>query len=177
MSQATTLTNKPNTAIFDYIVQKVKAFTELGQLSTTKSELIHSDINIDRLINWLSKVNYITGIQYSVIAAGQLYLKDRLIVKFTLKESYAPNFVLLRGLFEFGKPSGIIISANKTDKTFTLDVLSTEIENSLQYLETIFNWLAKEIKFKETLKEVILLKKEIRRKEALAYENLRSALA
>ena len=114
---------------------------------------------------------------YTFIPAGNLYLNDRVVLKFSLADEYAGHFILLRGLLGFGKPPHVLVVTEPTDKTFTLEVTSAYAESVITYFQKIFTWLAKEIKFKAALKEVIRLQQEARKIQQEAFEGLYASIS
>jgi hypothetical protein len=94
------------------------------------------------------------------------------VVKFELVEKYRTQFVLLRGLFAFRKPSGISVSSDRADNSFTVELPATVEKEAIAYFDSTFNWLTKEIRFKQVLKEVIRFESKVKHEQALLSSTL-----
>ena len=97
----------------------------------------------------------------------KVFQKERFNLKFTLTEKYNSYFPLLRGLFQFRKPPGLIISSDRFDKSFLIEFSSDNEEKSIVFFEIVFHWLSKEVRFKEVLREVIRFEQEVSREQAI----------
>lgn len=137
-----------------------------------QSPLSQSEAGTRKLINWFGGAQFVNGLQYTVLPAGKLHYKDRLVLKFALSPDYASHFVLLRGLFDFGKSSGLIITSDRTAKTFMVEVSAEQAEGSIAYFESIVTWLSREIKFKAALRRVILWEEKVRTEHQAVIGNL-----
>lgn len=125
-----------------------------------------------KLTEWLNASGFISALHSTVLSATGLFQNGRLIVTFVLNESYRDKFALLRGLLEFSRPKGITISANRLDRTFQLQVSPDQVDRIKEYLETILNLLAEEIRFKASLKSVIAFENKVRLEQEKVYEAL-----
>lgn len=100
------------------------------------------------LLSWFEKHPLINIIDHSLVKAGNLYLKDILILRFELKEEYARSFILLRSLLTFIKPAEAILSSNLLNKTVELRSALHKADNLIDSLSRIFDQLRWEIQFK-----------------------------
>lgn len=114
---------------------------------------------------------------HPLMPVGNLYLYDRIVLKFSLSDDFANHFILLRGLLCFGKPPHVLVVAEPADRTFTIEVTSVYAENVIVYFREIFTWLAKEIKFKVALREVIRLQREAQKIQQEAFEGLYASVS
>ena len=140
-----------------------KGFPDFNQLIKNQNSLL-------KLTSFFEESKILKSLTYTWVPAGDFYGADRLILKFSLADHYAPYFSLLRGLFDFGRRKNIVLSSSAADKTFQVEVSTGDRDDVVPYFEKIFSWLAKEITFKTALKQVIRLQDEARRsqQEALA---------
>jgi hypothetical protein len=97
-------------------------------------------------------------------------------LNFSLADKYANQFILLRGLFEFNNIKDVTVTADRTTRTFKVVFNINQPTSIIEYFETIFNSLVKEINFKNILRGIIRLEERIKREQALAYETLRAAV-
>jgi hypothetical protein len=141
-----------------------------------RNSLSQNEAGIPKLINWFGDVQFINALQYTVLPAGKLHYKDRLVLKFSLRADYDSHFILLKGLFEFGKSSSLFITANRTDKTFTVEVSAEQAEGSIAYFKNVINWFSREIKFKAALKQVIAWEQKVRGEQQAIIDNLYASL-
>ena len=123
---------------------------------------------------WLGKSKFINRVSYALVPTAEN--QHHVILNFALADSYAENFVLLRGLFDFGRPSFVAVTGDRTTQTYSVALSADEPVGVAEYFETIFNWLTKEIKFKVLLKEVVKFEQRIKREQALVYANLRAVV-
>lgn len=140
---------------------------------------IESLINVNEhalltLTGFFEASKILKRLSYTMIPAEN-HSDDRVVLKFALADSYVSHFPLLRGLFGFGKTAYINVKADSTDKTFVIEVSSGHAESVIPYFEKIFSWLAKEIKFKSALKQVIRLQKEVEQSQQDAFAALYAA--
>lgn len=135
-----------------------------------------SEQNSSSLFQWFAQSGFVTNLDFSSIPADKVFQKERFTLKFTLAGKFSAYFALLRGLLEFRKPSGLIISADRSDKSFAVEFTADSEEKSIAFFETIFQWLSKEIRFKEVLKEVIRFDQKIKGERALLASSLYSSL-
>lgn len=127
-------------------------------------------------IQWLSESIYVSKFKYTLKLAGPArqdsVTTHRVILNFKLVEQFAPHLVLLRGIFEFSNPSLLFVSIDRIDQMVTVEVNSDDDQVVTNYLETVFNQLAKEIAFKAKLKEIILWEKSVREQHSFVYNTL-----
>jgi hypothetical protein len=83
------------------------------------------------------------------------YYNERLRLGFIVNEKYAAHFILIKGLIEFHRSGNFKFAYNIKEKSFEVDILSSELEKLNSFLEKIRQWLNQEIKFKAALKNVI----------------------
>jgi len=177
----TTLTHGLNPYVFNSSSQKEKNSTRHG-LDTEDfldvASLIDANENaLATLTAFFEESKILKRLSYTFISAGNLYLNDRVILKFSLAQGYENHFVLLRGLLGFGKPPHVLVVAEPADRTFAIEVTSEYVESVVAYFQKIFTWLSKEIKFKAALKEVIRLQQEARKIQREAFEGLYASVA
>lgn len=132
--------------------------------------------NTSSLAQWFAKSEFVTNLNFSTIPADKVFQRGRFNLKFKLTDKYNPYFPLLRGLFQFRKPHGLTISADRFDKSFLIEFTSDNEEKSIAFFATIFHWLSKEVRFKEVLKEVIRFEQKISREQTLLLSALQSAV-
>ncbi len=142
--------------------------------------IIRNDSNYsakeNRIVQWLIQSEFVSGLTFTILPGGKLFHKERLNLKFSLPEKYNRHFILLNSFFLFRKPTGLLISSDRADKSFTVDVVLDNEKSIIAYFETIFGWLSKEIKFKAVLKEVIRFEKRFNHEQALLVSALQSAI-
>lgn len=125
--------------------------------------------SIDRLIK-----NEIISIKsLTTVPADGIFLLDRYAITFRLTDKFANHFVLLRGLLEFSRPKTIKITSNAIDKTFHVELSETQANHFVNYLDMKLGWLMKEIKFKESLRALIIFEKKVKREQAILYANMK----
>jgi hypothetical protein len=127
---------------------------------------------IDRLGK--NKIITVSSIKYT--PADGILLIDRYAVSFTLADKLASHFVLLRGLLEFSRPNTIKIIATPTDKTFYTEFTESQADDVVTYIETIAEWLVKEIKFKKALRALIIFEKRVKREHAILYAKMQGSI-
>ena len=170
---ATTPSNLYNFHNFDFKVSE-KSYINATSKASNISGLAEPDT---KLITWLNGSKIVTTLNYRLISAGKLFQHDRLVLKFGLTEQYTGNFVLLRGLIEFSRPKEISITSDRINKSFELELNTSETQIIQEYLEKIFKWLLKEIKFKAVLKEVIELQNRVRAEQDILYSKMKAVLS
>lgn len=132
------------------------------------------DSNI--VAQWFSKSEFVANLSFSEIPTDKIFPQERFHLKFNLAEKYNSYFPLLRGLFQFRKPSGLTISADRSDRSFSVEFNADIEEKSLVFFETVFHWLSKEVRFKEVLREVIRFEQKINREQVLLLSALQNAV-
>lgn len=137
---------------------------------------IKNEDAVIKAAQWLNQSVLVSKLNYHISPAKENQ-QNNVVLKFQLTDDLTSNFILLKGLFEFGNASAFAISADKATQTFELEIKSTNAEHVVNVLETIFNWLVKEINFKSKLKEVIRWEQRIREEQNLAYSGLKSVFA
>lgn len=126
----------------------------------------------DGFLDWLNNVEFVSVTNVSKISQNRIFYSDRLVVKFKLVEKYRAQFVLLRGLFAFRKPSGISITSDRVDNSFTVELQVSAEKEAAVYFDSTFKWLTKEIRFKQVLKEVIRFESKVKHEQALLSSTL-----
>ncbi|HEY8933585.1 MAG TPA: hypothetical protein VIM65_00120 [Cyclobacteriaceae bacterium] len=164
----TTIANSTSLTVSSKIT---KSETDLLKPLPIKNEAV-----VIKAAQWLNQSALISKLNYHISPAKE-NKQNNVVLKFQLADDLAANFILLKGLFEFGNASAFAISADRTTQTFELEIKSTDSEHVINVLETIFNWLVKEINFKSKLKEVIRWEQRIREEQNLAYSGLKSVFA
>src|SRR5688572_7296272 len=137
-------------------------------------DIIRENTVQNRLANILAHSQALSIVSFKVIPAGKLFVSNKYLITVKLTEQFASNFVLLRGLLEFSRPKDIIISSQAKDQTFEIEVLETQANYLLSYIETIIGWLIKEIKFKSALKAIISFENRVKQEQAILYSSMRS---
>jgi hypothetical protein len=138
-------------------------------------DIIQENTVENRLGNILSDSQALSVLSFKVIPAGKLFVSNKYLIRVKLTEQFATNFVLLRGLLEFSRPKNITISSRAKEQTFEIEVLETQVDHLLTYVQTILGWLIKEIKFKESLKAIIKFENRVKQEQAILYSNMRSS--
>ena len=133
------------------------------------------DDGINTVIGWLESSGIATIIP-TTATGNRLVLNDPSIVTFGLQEAYKNSFVLLRGLLEFSRPRGVQVFANAIDRTFQVRISAGQAGAVTTYLDTIFGWLLREIRFKTSLKAVIRFEDRVRQLQASLYQSLSASL-
>ena len=139
--------------------------------------IVRNEESTLKLTKWFGQLPTINRLQYSLISAGTLHKKERIVLKFVLADGYTTYFTLLRGLFEFGKQNNIAISSNHPEKSFTVEVGLDYPETAITYFENIFDWFAKEIRFKVALKKVMQWEKSVRNEQQSIFNEFRLDIA
>ncbi len=182
-----TVENIPNgnSNIYNFLNSSTIQEANTNQLdkvwNTFKPLNIRNEDAVVAIVQWLGQSKFLSKIDYKLIPAV-LYQEHafsgqhNVVLTFALADKYASHFILLRGLFEFGKKHGITISSDRATKTFSIEVLSNQSTAILNYFETIFNWLAKEVHFKASLKEIIKFEDRVRAERTLVYRHLKLAI-
>jgi hypothetical protein len=129
------------------------------------------------LTQWLTQSKIVGKLGYNLNAARALNNhQHEVTLNFSLADKYANQFILLRGLFEFNNIKDVTVTADRTTRTFKVVFNINQPTSIIEYFETIFNSLVKEINFKNILRGIIRLEERIKREQALAYETLRAAV-
>jgi hypothetical protein len=129
------------------------------------------------LAQWLSKSKFVSKLSYNLNASRAFNSnKHDVIFNFALAEKYANHFVLLRGLFDFHNIPSVSVYADRTNKSFRVELRGDDAVLIVEYFNFIFTSLAKEINFKQILKGIIKLEQRIKRERDLAYGSLRAAV-
>lgn len=136
-------------------------FLSTNFLDQAKPEIAERKIPFKHVLQFFSNTEIVNTVENNVLPAGNLYYKDSLILKFSLTEKYAGYFPLLRGLFGFGKLTGLTISSSNENKTFQVVISSGREENVIDYFGALFSELARELKFKRALKDLLHIQKEV----------------
>jgi hypothetical protein len=105
----------------------------------------------------------------SVIPAAALFVSNKYRVTLKLSPAFSKHFVLLRGLFEFSQPKAVVMSSFPKDQIFEVEILETQIDHVLSYIETIVTWLRREIKFKDALTAIVRFEKRVKEEQAKLY--------
>jgi hypothetical protein len=119
------------------------------------------------LTSWLMASEVITGLSIPSIPSGESFLREDVVIRFSMNEKYRREFGLLKGLFSLGKYPGINVQADSSEKFFTVSLLKEREENSIEYFQQIFQWLVKEVKFKKVIREVVRFEQKIRQEQAM----------
>jgi hypothetical protein len=179
MTQAANILYKGhNFNILNFVDQKIRTKRE----PKFDHKVIRNDLkNIDQasantVVKWFEQSGFVDVISLTVVPQGKLFYKERTILTFTLTEKYNTFFVLLRGLFGFKKPSGVTISSDRNDKSFAVEFQVSNKDEIIKYFETIFQWLSKEARFKEVLREVIRFEQKVNREQALLLSALQHSV-
>ena len=142
----------------------------------TSGDYTRRDIVDDSLQRWFERSNIIKPVTFKAIPAGEIFGADQVIVKFSLRDLYQDQFVLLRGLLEFSRPKEISISSNNSEKTFQLHIGKDKVSAITAYMERILDLLVKEIRFKESLKAVIRFEQATRLEQSRLYRELQTTI-
>jgi len=170
-----TLANHQNSYFTSWAKQNVSqtkkpfGFRFLKQHHTisTENKQPFSDV-----VNFFDNTEMVNNVTHNILPAGNLYYKDSLVVKFSLSEKYINYFPLLRGLFGFGRFSGLTILSDKENKTFQIVLASGHTKNVVAYLEDLFLELIREIKFKLALRDVLYIQYEAEKIQHVKRQNL-----
>lgn len=162
-----------NNTIINFISKHIAKVNE--RLSGKES--IGETSGQDTLNKWLRRRPFVKVLEQSVVPAGTLYVRDRLIIRFQLTNELASQFVLLRGLFEFAKPEGVLILSDRTDKTFVIETGVDQTEAAISYLEKTFAWVSKEVSFKTTLRKVIRWEEKVHQEREELFGKLHTEAA
>src|SRR5687768_2316101 len=148
----TLATTRPSQERHDYNFLAVFNNAKSAPLIIEEAPEIIKESNFeDQLANILSKSHILSITSFTVLPAGKLFVSSKYRIKVKLTQEFASNFVLIRGLLEFSRPKNIIISSTVQEQTFEIEIVETQAENFLSYIQTILGWLVNEIKFKKAL--------------------------
>ncbi|MEO5980623.1 MAG: hypothetical protein ABIS36_11285 [Chryseolinea sp.] len=100
------------------------------------------------------------------------YYADRIKISFTLNESYAAHYVLVKGLLEFHRSKDYKITYKSEEKTFDLSVGSNLLDGAHQFLENVTVWVDHELDFKLKLKKIIEFESDYKRQAAEVYRSI-----
>lgn len=151
---------------------QVKKPTVFGFLKQHNTLITGNKQPFSDVVHFFDSTEIVNSVTHDIIPAGNLYYKDSLVLKFSLSEKYAAYFPLLRGLFGFGKFSGLTISTDKESKTFQIVLASGFTKNAARYFEELFLELVREIKFKLALRDVLYVQYEAERIQTVKRQNL-----
>lgn len=165
-----------NNTIVNFISEHIRKVNLVNPERELFREHTVDDNAQDMLTRWLNRLPFIKILEHTIVPAGNLYRADRVIIRFKLVNEFAPHFVLLRGLFEFAKPSGLIILTDRTEKVFVIETSVHQVDVPVSYLKKIFGWLSKEITFKAALKRVIQWEHKVREEQQIIMDDLFSAI-
>jgi hypothetical protein len=140
---------------------------------STNNHKIHEDLS--HLQTRLNNTEVLTVAAVSVIPTAALFVSNKYKVTLKLSPAFSKHFVLLRGLFEFSQPKTVVMSSSTKDQIFEVEMLETQIDHVLSYIETILTWLRREIKFKEALATIIRFEKRVKEEQASLYSKLLAA--
>lgn len=166
MTQATSLLGGGNN--FNFISVARSTQNNVGILEVVAPE--------NGLIDKLNGTGIVNVISLDTIQAGRIFGSDRFIIKFKLADEFATSFTLLRAFFDFNRTRAISISSNSKDQVFEVVIFETQSSNLTAYLEKQFEWLIKEIKFRNSLRIAINFEKSIKREGDRLYADLRTAV-
>ena len=130
----------------------------------------------DRLLTRLNKTQVLSVIASKVVPAGALFVSNKYIVRVKLLPEFSKSFVLFRGLLEFSRPKSVTIVSYSKDEIFEIEILETQIEYILSYIETMVGWLIREIRFKEALGAIIRFEKRVKQEQASLYSKMQAAV-
>jgi hypothetical protein len=151
-------------------------FISSKKTAKTQEQLTHRDIVDDSFQRWFERSNVIEPVTFKAIPAGEIFGADQVIVKFSLRDLYQDQFVLLRGLLEFSRPKEISIATNNSEKTFQFHIGRDKVLAITTYLDKILDLFVKEIRFKESLKAVIRFEQATRLEQSRLYRELRTTI-
>ena len=175
------LANGHNSTILNLLNPKVKTnyfkkSETIDQPDIYDPAFVESENTFLSLIQFFKTSKITNAVFYKFIPAGNLAFKERLVLQFSLTKQYAGFFPLVRGLFGFGKLTGLTVTSNSQSKTFEVEIHSGRTEGVLPYFENIFFELQKEVKFKLALKNVILVQQEVKKIQQESLDNLYGSL-
>ena len=153
-----------------------RAILDSNRIKKSETDLlkplpIKNEESVIKAAQWLNQSALVSKLNYHIVTAKDNQLNN-VILKFQLADDVASNFILLKGLFDFGNASAFTVLADRSNQTFELEIKLNDATRVVNVLETIFSWLVKEINFKSKLKEVIRWEQRIREEQALTYKNL-----
>jgi hypothetical protein len=176
------LANGHSSAIVNLLQPKVRTnhYKKVGTIDQPDiydPAFVESENAFLSLIQFFKQSKITNAVFYKFIPAGNLAYKERLVLQFSLTRQYVSYFPLLRGLFEFGKVTGLTVSTDTRSKTFEVEIHSGGARNVLPYFENIFSELLKEEKFKSALKRVILVQLQVRKIQQESLDGLYLSLS
>jgi hypothetical protein len=176
-----TLANGHSSAIVNLLNPKTRANYYKKAIAIDHPDIydpafVESENAFLSLIQFFKTSKITHAVFYKFIPAGNLAFKERLVLQFSLTKQYAEYFPLIRGLFGFGKLSGLTVTSNSQSKTFEVEIHAGRTEGVLPYFENIFSELQREVKFKLALKKVILVQQEVKKIQQESLDNLHGSL-
>lgn len=150
--------------------------TNNSQAKELKPLPIKNEVAVLKAAHWLNQSSLVSKLSYHITPASENGISN-VGLKFQLADNVASNFILLKGLFDFGNASAFAVKADKDAQTFELTIKTTDDARTISVLETIFSWLEKEINFKARLKQVIQFEQRIREEQTRIYSGLNSIFA
>jgi hypothetical protein len=118
----------------------------------------------------------ISVVALQVVPADRIIRRKRYFITFKLNDHFAKHFVLLSGILEFSRPKDIKVSRHKIARIFEVELSEMQAGRFSSYMQTILTWLIKEIKFKESLKDLIAFEKKVKQEQAILYSSVIDSL-
>lgn len=87
------------------------------------------------------------------------FYKERVHLKFHVKTTYTPHFILLKGLLEFHRPKDFRFVFNVGEKSFETDIKISQLGFLEDFLDKVHTWINRELAFKSLLKQVVAFEK------------------
>lgn len=122
----------------------------------------------------LEQTGFAANVNLTVLSPDKIFSDERLILHFSLPQKYKSQFALLRGMFAFRRPGGIHVNANPDDRSFTAEFQSKDESAAIAYFDFVFQWLAREVRFKTVLREIIDFQEKVNKEQALLVSSLKS---
>ncbi|HEY5748130.1 MAG TPA: hypothetical protein VIU12_18795 [Chryseolinea sp.] len=94
---------------------------------------------------------------------------DRVSLAFRVKEAFAANFILIKGLIEFNRAKELKFAFNRDEKSFEIDLEAAQLDVLNDFLGHIHALLQKEIQFKAVLKKVIAFENQYKALRDVVY--------
>jgi len=139
--------------------------------SQYRANLILEFSEIYKLLKSSSVVDLV-DVQF--VASRHIVRPGTIRLTFQLKEAHAQYFALLKGLLGFGIVADVAIESDRVARQFTIDTSVVNNGEAIDYLTNVFTSFQREIKFKNTLRVILLKEQEIKRELDELYAQFRA---
>jgi hypothetical protein len=122
-----------------------------------------------------SNLNFVFEANGFYIPSTALSYNERVSLTFRVKEAFATQFILIKGLIEFNRSKELKFAFNREERSFEIDLDAAQLETLNNFLGQIHALLQKEIQFKAVLKKVIAFENQYKALRDVVYAEQQAA--